>query len=75
MANKEYKLTRPDDGRDFTLMLNEEDRQTYEDARWEPKATNRKNPVTGKDLSAKARAPRGNTVKDAADEAGVTITE
>ena len=74
MANKEYKLTRPDDGQEFTLLLNEEDRQKYEDAEWNPKATNRKNPVTGKDLSAKTRT-RGKTVADAAADAGVTITE
>lgn len=64
MANTEYKLTRPSDDYELTMMLDEDDRQRYEDAGWKPTATKRKNPNSPKDLAALPRTRRRTAAKD-----------
>ena len=39
MALKEYELTRPSDKQVFTMLLSEEDRARYEQAKWSPRLT------------------------------------
>ena len=65
MANVEYKLTRPGDDYELTMMLDEDDRQRYEEAGWKPTATKRKNCATPRDLAA--RQPRTRRAKADAD--------
>ncbi|MGN8689489.1 hypothetical protein ACTND8_06240 [Atopobiaceae bacterium HCP3S3_F7] len=84
MANTEYKLTRPGDDHEFTMLLDEDDRQRYEDAGWKPTATKRKNPTTPRDLAARQPRTRRTAAKaddttDAdesnADDADVEVVE
>ena len=64
MALKEYKLVRPTDEAEFTMMLDEDDKAKYEKAKWKVTETRRKVSATPKDLSA-AKTPRAT--KDATD--------
>lgn len=74
MALKEYKLIRPTDDAEFTMMLDEDDKQKYENADWKVTETRRKNPVTPKDLAAAKTTRRAATKGDDAD-GDVTVTE
>ena len=72
MANTEYKMIRPSDGYEFTMLLDGDDRQRYEDEGWKPTATKRKNPATPKDLAA-PRTRRTAAKTDA--DGGVEVAE
>lgn len=77
MALKEYKLVRPSDEAEFTMMLDDEDKAKYEAADWKVSETRRKNPMTPKDLAAAkttAKSRAAKTADDAAD-GDVTVTE
>lgn len=83
MANTEYKLTRPSDGYEFTMLLDGDDKQRYEDGGWKPTATKRKNPVTPKDLAARQPRTRRSAAKaddttdadESNDDADVEVVE
>lgn len=70
MALKEYKLVRPTDEAEFTMLLDEDDKAKYEKADWKVTETRRKNPTAPKDLSAKT-----TTARAAKDDEDVTVTE
>ena len=69
MALKEYKLNRPSDGAEFTMMLDEDDKAKYEKADWKVTETRRKVSATPKDLSA---AKTARATKDDTDPAAGT---
>lgn len=76
MALKEYKLIRPTDEAEFTMMLDDDDKAKYEKADWKVTETRRKNPITPKDLAAAKTTRRSTTAKDAdTDGDDVTVTE
>lgn len=65
MALKEYKLNRPSDGAEFTMMLDEDDKAKYEAANWKVAETRRKVSATPKDLSAAKTTRATKDVPDA----------
>lgn len=69
MALKEYKLNRPTDGAEFTMMLDEDDKAKYEKADWKVTETRRKVSATPRDLSA------AKTTRAAKADEDVTVTE
>lgn len=64
MALKEYKLVRPTDDAEFTMLLDEDDKAKYEKAKWKVTETRRKVSATPKDMSA---AKTTRATKDDAD--------
>lgn len=74
MALKEYKLVRPADEAEFTMMLNEDDKAKYEKAKWKVTETRRKVNVTPKDLSA-PKTPRATKDTTDADADAGAATE
>ncbi len=48
MALKEYKLVRPTDEAELTMILDEDDKAKYEKANWKVTETRRKNPTAPK---------------------------
>ena len=71
MANTEYTLTRAGDGYELTMMLDENDRQRYEDAGWKPTPTKRKNSASPRDLAARQPRTRRTAAKTDADDVEV----
>lgn len=51
-SRKHYKLVRPSDQAEFTMLLSEEDAQKYKDAKWDVTQKNGGATVTAKDLAA-----------------------
>lgn len=60
-ARKQYKITRPSDDQEFTMLLTEEDAQKYRDGKWKVTQLNGGVTVKAADLAAPGNKPKRTT--------------
>ena len=71
MALKTYNLTRPEDGTEFTMLLDDDDRARYGEAGWEPTRESERT-ATPRTRNRRGKDATGTADESAAEDVIVT---